>query len=551
MRRIDTQLHTAQVLIVGGGGAGIRAAIAAAERGAETLLAVNGRLLSTGSTFYERSPGWGIMSARDAGDVQPFYEDIMAAANGCIGPHLARIMCAQSAAAVDDLKGYGISFWLLEELGMTPCFGKAPRGQLLRDLGQCKRRLGDKLRSLQDLRTMEDVSVVSLLMRDGVCDGAVGVDEKGTLHIFRAGATVLACGGAQNLYRYAYRNGANNGAACAMAARQGARVVNLEFVQFINATLAPTPGINYYQFLFRTLPDVRNARGERFLERYLPEGLEADELLRLRATHGPFSVADDACRFDLAIVRESERVGAMGAVISPDADKLMGPMYRPWRHCLDEAGYALDTPMTIYPHCHAFNGGVLMSSDMTTDIPGLYACGEAAGGCHGANRIGGNSMLATQVFGKLAGSAAAAFAPRNVPAVSEAEAIGILKRDCGTFGGAGETGPDAAMDTVRDVMQRSGFLMRDEAGLQDGLQRLAECSRQFDPVRWLGTDRMRGAMDVYNALCAAQLMLTAMLERRESRGGHYRTDYPLKDEALTKMQAVTCPDGNIRVARAG
>ena len=546
MNDIATQFHAAQVLVVGGGGAGIRAAIAAAEQGAETLLVVNDKLLSSGSTFYKLSPGWGIMSARDVKDVQPFYEDILAAADGCLDERLVRIMCEQSAEVVEDLKRYGVQFWPLGKLGMTPCFGKAPRGQLLQDLSQFKRQMGKKLRSLGQIRVIEDVSVVSLMVRDGVCDGAIGFDKEGAMHVFSADATVLSSGGAQNLYQYAYRNGTNNGAAYAMAARHGARVVNLEFVQFINAALSPKAGINYYQFLFRTLPGVRNANGERFLEKYLPEGLMEETLLKLRATHGPFSVADDACHFDLAIVRESERIGAAGATISPDAEQLAGLMYKPWRHCLKEMEYALDTPMTIYPHCHAFNGGVLISPDMTTDIPGLYACGEAAGGYHGANRIGGNSMLGTQVFGKLAGNIATSFPRRGSPQVTKDEALKLLQDDCGTFTGAGDKKPNAVMDTVQDVMQRYGFLMRCGKGLDEGLMRLEQCCETFEPARWLGTQQARSALDAYNALCAARLILTAMRERKESRGGHYRTDYPLKDETRRTMQSITCGGGEVR-----
>lgn len=547
MQQLQWVLHHTQVLVVGGGAAGIRAAIESATHRVDTLLVVDGRLCKEGSTFYERSPGWGIMSATNEQDIEPFYRQVMGAANGCVNPQLVHILCEQSLERVRDLEQYGIAFTKLQDLQIVSCFGQTMRGAMLDDLDQCKRQLTQTLFSLPHVSLCEGVRMASLLVEDNTCLGAVGFDGAGTAHLFCANAVILACGGAQNLYQYAYRNGQQNGTAYAMAARRGARVVNLEFVQFINATVAPVGGINYYQFGFVTCPEVVNRRGEPFLHRYLPNGMTTSELLTLRASHGPFSVSDNAKYFDLAIVQESGACGLVGAKVTCDPRKMKTERYRPWRKCLAECGCTTATPMVIYPHCHAFNGGVLLHSDCHTDISRLFACGESAGGCHGANRMGGNSLLGTQVFGKLAGQLAAqACKEGQAHTVSVEKAMQLLLEDSSFCRPGGKLSPAKVLETVQAVMQKYAFLTRDEAGLCTAIQALERCRADYDPRRYLGLTDAGQAYASLNALCSALLILYAMRERRESRGGHYRTDYPAQDPTQDGMIAVCLQKGQIQ-----
>ena len=525
-----TETLACDVLVLGGGAAGIQAALAAARKGKDTVLLSDAPVGKSGSTFYPLSPPGGVMYAEDAADARVFAEEILAAAGPCVNPALVRTLAEGSVEARERMQNLPLRTHA--EMGLVGCFGTRPRGAVLRDTGAAAQSWRYELAAETRLRVLEGWRVEALLAPEGRVLGAWAMDAQGNGLEVSAGATVLATGGGEGLYERAFANGSLLGHAYAMAARHGARTVNLEFIQFILGTLAPCYGLNYYQFAFVENPVIRNARGETFLPRYLPEGVTAQRCLAQRGRHGPFSVEDEGRYLDLAIVAESEAGAGDGAVITPDAARLTGPRYAHWREFLARQGWATDTPMTVTPFCQGFNGGVLLHDDLTTDLPGLYACGEAAGGCHGANRMGGNAMLATQVFGKLAGEAAAAYAETCAPARRPPDARNALQAEFGDR--AATLSPRETLVRVRGLMQRHAFLKREEAGLTRALAEL-------DTLRTSPLHGTRAAYDARNAVDAATLLLRAMRARKESRGGHYRTDAPAQDPRYARMLEITLP----------
>lgn len=525
-----TETLACDVLVLGGGAAGIQAALAAARKGRDTVLLSDAPVGKSGSTFYPLSPPWGVMYAEDAADAQTFYEEILAAAGPCVNPKLVRMLAEGSVEARGRMQNLPLRTHA--EMGLVGCFGARPRGAVLRNTGAAAQSWRAELMAEAHLRVLEGWRAEALLAPEGRVLGAWAMDAKGNALEVSAGATVLATGGGEGLYERAFANESQLGHAYAMAARHGARTVNLEFIQFILGTLAPCYGLNYYQFALVENPQIRNARGEAFLPRYLPEGVSTQQCLAQRGRHGPFSVEDEGRYLDLAIVTQGEAGAGDGAVITPDAAQLTGPRYAHWREFLTRQGWATDTPMTVTPFCQGFNGGVLMHDDLTTDLPGLYACGEAAGGCHGANRMGGNAMLATQVFGKLAGEAAAAYAQARAPARRLPNAQDALQAEFGSRTGA--LSPRETLVRVRGLMQRHAFLKRDETGLAQALEAL-------ETLRVSPLHGARAAYDARNAVDAATLLLRAMLARKESRGGHYRADAPAQDARYARMLEITFP----------
>jgi len=290
------------VLVVGGGGAGIRAALEAAKSGKSIILATQTKLGNSGSTFYKNSPEWGIMFAHDENDVEDFYNEILNAADGCVNKNLVYLLAKHSKECFQEIEQYGLHFTSLSDLGVVTCFGKKTRGALLDDLGEAIDILTAQIKKHDNILLLEDVSICELIVKDGVMNGALGFASDGSFMVFSSPVVILACGGAENLYEYTYASGKLNGSSYAMAARHGARIVNLEFIQFINATVSPVKGLNYYQYVFATLPEIVNQKGEAFLENYLPEGCTVNECLTLRGSHGPFTTADNSRYFDLSIV---------------------------------------------------------------------------------------------------------------------------------------------------------------------------------------------------------------------------------------------------------
>ena len=531
MEIVFTETLQCEILVIGNGAAGIRAALTAAKLGRDTVLLANRIPGEDGSSFYPLSPPWGIMYAEDTADALRFEEEIIAASNGCADPLLVQKLAEESLCVRKQLEAEGLPLRTHVSMGLTGCFGTQPRGAVLTALAPAVKAWRQSLAQATSLRQAIGWQAATLLSHNGTVCGITAVNRKGELMLVNAKAVILACGGAQGLYEHSFSKDSLVGAGYALAARHGARTVNLEFIQFINGALNPLYGLNYYQFTFVEQPQVLNDLGEAFLAQYLPKDCTVNECLSLRGHHGPFCVEDNSRFFDLAIVTEARKGHCKGAHIVPDPSRLVSDKYVHWREFLQSVGYSTATVMEIFPFCQAFNGGVRFQPDMTTDVPGLYVCGETAGGCHGSNRMGGNAILATQVFGRLSAQAADQYCNKlsAVPTITQSVAKLQLTEELTS------TAPcipaQEAKRAIQQIMQQYAFLQRDAQGLQLASQKLAAI--HVDSLTALGTQDAQLTIQTRNGLDAAKLIVCAMLKRTESRGGHYRTDYPTRNPALT------------------
>lgn len=544
MEKIISAQMSCDVLVVGNGGAGIRAAVTAADKKQEVLMLGESGLGKSGSTFYPLSFEWGMLYAVDEEDTELFYHEIVDASGGCLNKKLAKRLAEGSGRAFHRLKAAGISFVPMKDVGITGCFGRDPRGAFLKDMEEMIRFSKREVEERENLRFCGGMTVVCLLTDENRCCGAVAVDEQGQLVRIDAKAVVLACGGGEGLYEYGASYGNLFGGAYAMAARRGVRLVNLEFIQFVHGGVTPRRGINYYPFSYVELPDVRNGKGEKCLQKYLPEGMTEEECILAHSAHGPFSTDSIGKYLEYAMVGEAEAGNGVGLVFTPDSDRVSGNRYRLWEAFLKKQGMDTGTPMALYPFAQGFNGGILLHEDMKTDMEGLFACGESAGGCHGPNRMGGLCILATQVFGEAAGKAAAQYAAgkslRQIPRAEEQlwEEFAVHNEDGRPAGQPAET-----LQAIRQIMQKYACIHRNEEGLEDAIVQIR--SFRADPLSNLGRRETAGHFRVYNALDAAQLILHSMQKRKESRGCHDRSDYKERDSRQERMNWVTMVQGKI------
>lgn len=532
---------TADVLVAGGGAAAVRAACAAADTGANVLMVTGGDVGAGGSTYYPFSPAWGIMYADSDADCDVFYQEILSSGMGCMKPALVRRLVEDSRARYRELQNWGLSFRSLEDIRLTTCFGAVLRGAVLDDVANLRAPF---LRQLQrrGVRVLAQLEAIDLCVQDGRCCGLLCAGPNGETVRLAAGAVVLATGGAESLWEYRCAGEGLLGAAYAMAARHGAPVVNLEFIQFLLGTLSPVPHTLFYHFTLSTHPELLDADGQPLLSD-LPEGVTPDMCLDAHARHGPFTTVDASQYLERAILARTRTQRPLRGVqlrYTQDISRL--PSFAHWNGYLQRMRVRpMAQPFWLYPHCQGFNGGIEIDENAATAIAGLYACGESAGGIHGANRMGGNAILATQVFGRIAGISAAAFARAHPPcALTPAAFTAPRGADCLS---AWET-----LDRLRALMQRHAFLERDEQGLSLALAGVRELQAQFDPQARAAAGRTRLPYAVANALTAAQLILSSMRRRTHTCGSHFRTDAPaqsmpgllqplrLDDEAETAVE---------------
>ncbi|MCC6176632.1 MAG: FAD-binding protein [Chloroflexi bacterium] len=546
------ELIETDVLVVGAGGAGMRAACEASLAGAKVLVAVKGRFGAVGT----RGAGGTAAAISERGGIRPVgmpnvqpdqrlepdqvYEDVIQCGLGMADPKLVRILVDDAAETIQRL----------DEWGLVPTFAE---GYGAGTHGVPVSMALQRMVRHSDIVVRNRTAVSDLLMKDGACVGAVAVDETtGETLTIKAGSTILATGGLGRAYWLNFHPSCVTGDGYALGFQAGAELFNLEFHQIFIETVAPSVNL-VHTWLWESYPRLTNSAGEEFLGNYTPPGVDPRECMDQRRLHNPFSTRDQYSRYvDLAMVGEVKagRGTPRGGVYVTIED----PSYRIRPDLLDWYAYRgieWDRgPIEIGVGHHCCDGGLRIDENAQTTVPGLYAAGELAAGPHGADRIGGHMLLASQVFGARAGRAAAAHARANGVASLDMAQVSEYE--------AGLRTPRSGDLPVSDLANAMGRLLWDEllvGRTADGLRRAqAEIARmRAEDLPRLSIqeplDLVR-SVEIRNGLKAAELVAHASLERTESRGGHHRADFPSQNDAeWLETIVLQKRDGGIQTSR--
>ena len=533
------------VLVIGAGGAGIRAAIEASDKGVEVLLITKKKVGYSGSTFYPLSMPWGIMNSGNSDNSdEEFLNEILLNAKGVLNSKLAEIMVINSNDRVADLMNYGLKFYKCFDRGTKNCFSRKPTGFGLVNLENARDCLKNQIYE-RNIKVVEDLCITDLLVKENICWGAFGFDANNDFFIINAKTVVMATGGGEYLYKYNIVTSDITGDCYQMVAKHGARLTNLEFIQFVNALTSPKEKINFWQPSFKSAPKILNKNGEEFLSKYLPPGIDIDDFVIKRGSHGPFTTSRVTELFDIGIYKECKKEGnknPIGAKVIYNESYFKKDDYETvvWIKWLTSIGIDLNKEdIKIYPHCQGFNGGIVINENCETDIANVYACGESAGGPHGADRIGGNGILASQVFGKIAGEQAA----KRSKLIDRSNFIQISKDFIlKTYDTGKESNftSEEIIKNIKEIMTWNASIIRNENSLNKAIKNVKQMCEEFNPCKDIGEKRsLKKSMQAYNRLITASLILKSMFLRRESRGAHYREDYPkINNERFMKMNHI-------------
>ncbi len=535
---IDRVIAT-DVLVIGGGGGGLRAAVAAHDAGARVLVLSKGivgksGLTQTAVTGFQVA--FGYADPRDNPEVH--YGDTIRGGYGLADPELARIFCDEAVAAVEDIESFGARFDRDED-------GKLIQRKL--DSSQTYPRSikkGDSLGTpiMQALRremNRRDVPrlhemLVTKLLKDGdrVC-GAIALDfQKGEIVEIRAGAIVMATGGAGELFPVHSNTPDSTGDGYALALNAGADLVDIEFLLMLGHAVLHPATVRGVLFTFQYLltkgaRPLFNSEGEPFLSNYDPEGSDNPARhIYARAVYG-----------EVRAGRGSPHGGAFFDPGSVSHETLMDSLPSQTKY-LEKFGVDMTKPIEVGAAAHYVCGGIKIDTGSQSTVPGLFAVGECSGGPHGAGRIGGNSLTEILVFGKRAGAEAAAFAnegntgnPDRDDASSEADRVtAYLSRD------RSGPRPNVIKARLQQLMNDYVGVVRNEEGLRDTIAEFERMEREELPSMSVAEENRVGnydwveALEVTAMIRFARAMAGAALLRTESRGAHYREDYPELDD---------------------
>jgi len=539
------------VLVIGGGGAGARAAIETAYSGAKVMLCAKNAVGRSGATAYRivELAGFNVVNESSEGGEDDYHRDMVKAALGMCDPNVSRVVASEADNQRVYLEGLGMEFKHLgdEYLSFTGCFATKRRTLILEGHGHAIMQVMQQELQRLDIPLYEDLMIVDLLVDDGRITGALGVYESGEWLVIRAGAVVLGAGGAAGMFRLNMNPSEITGDGYALAYRAGAVMTNMEFMQFGLATIHPNYNL-IGNWLFPLRPMVCDADGKELITQYLPEGITLEDVYRDKEKHFPFTSRDHSRYIEIAVHTEvsAGRTGANGGVyldfrdvaqredtLSPH-DREVWEMAKSWLLSRDIDITA--TPAEVAVFAHAVNGGALIDETGVTSLAGLFAAGENAAGPHGADRLGGNMLVTSQVFGAKAGRGSAAYA-KDAGASTHARLMELARGIIATLpalnGGGGNNLQKLAQarTEVMDVLCRKMMVVRSEEGYRSCLQIL---DRTRELMACIGAcdspDMLRMFLELRNMTETAGLMLEAGSRRKESRGGHYRTDFPQSND---------------------
>ena len=564
------------VLIVGAGGAGLRATVAAREAGCSVNLVCKSLLGKAHTVMAEGGVAASLGNMGEPDNWKVHFMDTMKGGQFLNNPRTVEIFAKEAPERVLELEQYGAVFDRTPEglISQRP-FG----GHTYRRLNHVGDRTGlELIRTMQDkavsygMDVHMEVTLTRLLKDEGRVVGAFGYSrESGRFIVFRAKAVVLATGGWGRMFKVTSNSWESTGDGLMMAYEAGAELLDMEMVQFHPTGMVWPPGVRGLLITEGVRGEggvLKNKNGERFMfnDAYMPDNYkgqfaETDEEgvrwlddkknNRRPPELLPRDVVARAIYKEVLAGRGSEHGGVYLDVSHRGeayVKRKLPSMYEQF-HALGDVDITKQ-PMEVYPTIHYTMGGILADPETgATTVPGLYTAGESAAGLHGANRLGGNSLSDILVFGKRAGDAAAAY--------SQTVSLGAVDRDqiaaesalmLSPFESGGNENPYTLTQELQEAMQKGAMIARTEAGLTECLQTILDLqaraknlciqgSRLFNPG-W------HGARDIRFMLKTSEIIVRCALARRESRGAQWRLDFPDKDPEWGKQNLITVKDGD-------
>ncbi|EYT56628.1 succinate dehydrogenase [Leucobacter sp. UCD-THU] len=532
------RLLSTSVLVIGTGGAGLRASIELAERGVQVLAVGKRRAHDAHTTL----AAGGINAALGTVDPEDSWQqhaaDTLRESYFLADPAIVEVVTRGAAQGIEELERWGMPFAREDDGRISQRFFGAHKYRRTCYAGdytglEIQRTL---MRRAAELRVpiVDTIYITRLLVSDGRIFGAYGFDiVDGTPVVIHADAVILAAGGHTRIWRNtSSRRDENTGDSFRLAALAGARIRDAELVQFHPSGIlepAEAAGTLVSEAARGEGGILRNALGERYMEKYDPERMELSTRDRVAL----------ASYTEIAEGRGTTNGGVFLDVSHLPREQILSKLPRVYRTLIDLQMLDItEQPIEIAPTAHYSMGGVwVRPEDHGTGVDGLYAIGEASSGLHGANRLGGNSLIELLVYGRITGTDAAEYVTGLTEITRDPTAVAEARAEMrALLTGDGTESPRRLQRALRDLMTEHAGVVRSEAGLREGLEKLDALEERVAKVTAhpdiAGFDDLAHAFDLFGSMLAARATLECAVERRETRGCHNRSDFPEQSDEL-------------------
>ena len=530
---METKTISTDVLIIGSGGAGSRAAIEVDNAGLKTIIVSKGLSFRSGCTGMAEGGYNAVFKTVDKDDsIDAHIHDTLKGGSYLNDERLVEILVNESPKRLIDLENYGALFDRQEsgEIDQRPFGGQTYR----RTCYQGDRTGAELLNALKeeiikrDIECIEEVMITSLVTDNDQVIGATGLNLKdSSLIYFKAKSVILASGGAGQLYPVTSNTFQKNGDGFAIAYRAGANLVDMEQIQFHpTGMVAPESkkGVLVTEAVRAEGGKLINTDGERFMSKYAPEKME-------------LATRDVVARsiYQEIIEGRGTENGGVYLDISHLDDDYIDEKLETMVLQFENVGVDIKHgPIEVAPTAHHFMGGLKINTDASTSLKNLFGAGEVCGGVHGANRLGGNALADTQVFGKIAGESASE-ACENTELKTNDEQVEKEASRIESLIKKGSIKPKEFKNNIKQLMWQKVAIVRDEATLNEALKELLEMQKDLENLdvsdKKQYNDDLMTALEVINMVEICILTVKSAILRRESRGAHFRSDFPeTKDE---------------------
>ncbi len=534
----EYEVVESDILIIGAGGAGMRAALSALSNGANAVIISKSVLGKAHTVMAEGGIAASVGNVDSKDNWQVHFSDTMVEGVYLSNWRMAELLAKEAPERVFELERFGAIFDRTKEGKiMQRAFG-----------GHTYRRLchvGDKtgleiIRTLEDqiihknVKVMDEIYITKLFKDGDSFSGALGLSmREGKFYLFKAKALIISTGGCGRVFKITSNSWESTGDGLGLAYKIGVELQDMEMIQFHPTGMVYPPGVAGLLVTEGVRGEggiLTNTKGERFMLRYSPEKKELDAR----------DVVARSIYYEIQAGRGTEHGGVYLDISQKGADFIKKKLPGMYSQFKEFAGVDITKEkMEVGPTVHYQMGGIRVEAETgATNIKGVFSAGEVASGLHGANRLGGNSLADILVFGKRTGEAASKYVknakPGKVKDADVASAINEVK----AFIKPGGKNPNVLIEQLRKKMSSNVGIMRNEKDLQDALETIESIKSQFKDVGVSGqlvyNKGLLACLELGNMLIATEAIVRSAIMRKESRGAHTRSDYPKKSKEWLK-----------------